>query len=104
MKTKDWFSRFDILRLRRRSTTLLLVSLFLKTICRNHRIKSRTKSKVVATGLVALDMMAGVAFGAQSIWVGTTSSDWFTDSNWLNGVPPTANDTAVLRTTSPFPT
>jgi hypothetical protein len=29
MKTKDWFSRFDLVRLRRQNTTLVLVNLFL---------------------------------------------------------------------------
>ena len=48
MKTKDGFSRCDLLRLRRQSTALLLVNLFLKTICSNHRIKSPRKAAVVA--------------------------------------------------------
>src|SRR5262249_11515492 len=48
MKTKDGFSRCDLLRLRRQSTALLLVNLFLKTICSNHRIKSPRKATVVA--------------------------------------------------------
>ena len=48
MKTKDGFSRCDLLCLRRQSTALLLVNLFLKTICSNHRIKSPRKAAVVA--------------------------------------------------------
>jgi len=103
MKTKDWFARFHLLVVQRQRRPLLLVNLFFRTICRNHRIKSRAKAKIVATGLVALDMiLAGVAFGAD--WTGATSTDWFTGSNWLSGVSPTANDSVVLRTISPFPT
>jgi T5SS/PEP-CTERM-associated repeat protein len=60
MKTKDWFCPFDLLGLRRQSMALLLVNLFWKTNCRSRRIKSRTKAGVVATGLAALNMMAGV--------------------------------------------
>jgi hypothetical protein len=103
MKTKDWFSRFHLIVVRRQRPALLFVNLFSKTIWRNRRIKSCTKAKVVASGLVALDMiLAGVAFGAD--WTGATSTDWFTGSNWVNGVSPTANDTAILRTDSPHTT
>jgi hypothetical protein len=49
MKTKDWFSRFDLLRLRRQSTTLPLVNIFFKTICRYFRIGSPRKARVMAT-------------------------------------------------------
>src|SRR5689334_2798134 len=59
MKTKDWFSRFDLLRLRRQSTALLLVNLFFKIICGNRRIKSRRPIRVVAA------LLAGRWLGTQ---------------------------------------
>jgi T5SS/PEP-CTERM-associated repeat protein len=79
MKTKDWFSRFHLIVVRRQRPALLFVS------------------------LVALDMiLAGIAFGAD--WTGAASTDWFTGSNCVNGVSPTANNTAILRTNSPHTT
>src|SRR5262245_57771660 len=48
MKTKERPSRFDPLRLRRQSATLLLVNLFFNTICKNRRVKSRRPIRVVA--------------------------------------------------------
>ena len=59
----------------------------------NRRIKSRTKAKVVATGVVALNMiLAGVSlgqFGPPNFepttieWTGVTSNDWLTNTNWV---------------------
>jgi hypothetical protein len=67
-------------------------------------LRSRRKAKLMATGLVALNMMAGVAFGQVSKnWIGTTP-DWFTSSNWSpSGVPGPADD-VFLSTVSPSPT
>jgi hypothetical protein len=61
------------------------------------------KAKLMAAGLVALNMMAGVAFGQVSKnWIGTTPN-WFTSSNWSpSGVPGPADD-VFLNTVSPSP-
>jgi hypothetical protein len=59
MKAEDRFSRFDRLGLRPQWTTLPLFDLFSKTICSNSRIKRTRKTKVVATGLAPLNMVAG---------------------------------------------
>jgi hypothetical protein len=59
MKTKDWFSRSDLFGLQRQWTDLPLFNLFFTTTCRNRRIKSRGKAKVVATDLAVLNVMAG---------------------------------------------
>ena len=99
MKTKDW----TLLR-QRQSIALPLVNLFVKTICRNCRIKSRTKAKVVATGLVALKMMAGVAFAQQNVWFGTSSNNWFFPLNWSLSRVPTASDSALINTSFFAPT
>src|SRR5260221_13373279 len=52
--TEERFSRFHLLRLRRQSTALLLVNLFVKTICLKRRIKSRRPVRVEARPLGCL--------------------------------------------------
>jgi hypothetical protein len=68
MKTKDRFSRYDLLRLRWQSTALLLVNLFFKIIC-NRRIKSRRPIRVVAALLAGLCL---VVFAAHAQTIPTT--------------------------------
>jgi hypothetical protein len=76
MKTKDWFSRFDLLRLRRQSTALLLVNLFL----------------------------GAFAAHAQSTF-NNTGSAWSTPGNWTPGVVPNApGATAIFNVPLPGPT
>jgi len=107
MKTKDGFSQFELLRLRWQSTALLLFKPVFKTICNNRRVKSRTTAKVVATGLVALNMMAGVALAqlAQDSWIGSTDSNWFLGKNWSRGQSPMPDyPAAVIGSASPNPT
>jgi T5SS/PEP-CTERM-associated repeat protein len=41
---------------------------------------------------------------AQTFWSGTTSSDWFTGSNWVGGTIPTTAADAILDTIVPNPT
>ncbi|MCC8956343.1 autotransporter domain-containing protein [Bradyrhizobium sp. Pear77] len=53
-------------------------------------------------GLIVLCAASGPAL-AQTVWTGTTSSDWFTPGNWNNGVP-TAGTDAKLDTVTPNPT
>ena len=36
------------------------------------------------------------------IWIGLTSTDWTTGSNWLGGVPPTLTDDALIPPGTPF--
>ena len=61
---------------------------------------------IAATGGV----LAGVAGAtclpayAQTSWIGTTSTDWFTGSNWNTGVVPTPADLVVINTITPNPT
>ncbi|MHC2254160.1 T5SS/PEP-CTERM-associated repeat protein/autotransporter-associated beta strand protein [Bradyrhizobium embrapense] len=52
-------------------------------------------------GLIALCVASDPAF-AQTVWTGTTSTDWFTAGNWSNGVPAAGND-AKLDTVTPNP-
>ena len=89
MKTKDGFSQFELLRLRWQSTALLLFKPVFKTICSHSWIKKRTTAKVLA-GLVALNMMAGVALAqvARNNWIGSTDSNWFLGKNWSSGPDP----------------
>ena len=102
MKTKDGFSQFELLRLRWQSTGLLLFKPVFKTICSHSWINKRTTAKVLA-GLVALEMMAGVAF-AQNTWIGTSGSNWFSPSNWSFSRPPMAQETVLINTSSSAPT
>ena len=53
-------------------------------------------------GLNVLCAASDPAF-AQTVWTGTTSTDWFTPGNWNNGVP-TAGTDAKLDTVTPNPT
>jgi hypothetical protein len=68
MKTKDWFSRFDPLRLRRQGAALLPVNLFFNTICGNRRIKSRRPHRVVAA------LLAGLCLGVFAAHAQTTQT------------------------------
>ncbi|HLG45783.1 MAG TPA: autotransporter domain-containing protein [Reyranella sp.] len=42
--------------------------------------------------------------GAQSIWTGNTSSDWFIGGNWQSGTVPTPGSSAFIDTIAPNPT
>src|SRR5271166_3181884 len=105
MKTKDWFSQFELLRLRWQSTALLLFKPVFKTICSHSWINKRTTAKVVATGLVALNMMAGVGLAqlARNNWIGSTDSNWFLGKNWSRNTIPTLDYAAVIGSATGFP-
>jgi len=43
------------------------------------------------------------AYGASEyVWVGVTSSDWNTGSNWSNGLVPTINNNVIIPASTPF--
>src|SRR5271166_948606 len=95
----------DSFPLWRQSVALLRANLSFDTICNNRRVKSRTTAKVVATGLVALNMMAGVALAqlARNNWIGSTDSNWFLGKNWSRGQIPTLDYAAVIGSATGFP-
>jgi hypothetical protein len=37
--------------------------------------------------MLALALAAATPVRAQTVWTGTTSTDWFTSTNWTAGVP-----------------
>jgi hypothetical protein len=51
-------------------------------------------------------VLARDSFAVSSVWKTTGTSDWFTASNWTNGVPQSAGDTATFSSASfgTFPT
>ena len=65
--------------------------------------RSLRKAGVIAIGLVALSMMAGVAFG-QATWTGATSTDWFTNSHWSTGNVPRGGRRGHCRPSSALST
>jgi T5SS/PEP-CTERM-associated repeat protein len=74
-----------------------------RAIGTNHR--SRVRTLVSSTALVAVSTLFAPAMPAQAQtnWTGTTSTNWFTGSNWDNGVP-TPGVVARLDTITPNPT
>jgi hypothetical protein len=80
--TKERFSRFHLLRLRRQSTTLLLVNLFFKTICGNRRIKSRRPVRVLAALLAWLSLGPFAAYARDFFWHTPSGGDWGFNGNW----------------------
>jgi hypothetical protein len=95
MKTKDWFSRFDLLRLRRQSIALPLVNLFFKTTYRLAEVEDRRKTKLLAPFLpsLCLSTLAAHAQVVNAIWTGTESLDWVNPLNWNPTGPPTETAT-----------
>jgi hypothetical protein len=73
MKTKDRFSRFDLLRLRRQSTALLVANLFL-----------------------------GVFAAHAQTWTGSAGIGvWNSNPNWSTGVFPNSSTAVATFTTNP---
>jgi autotransporter-associated beta strand protein len=96
--TKERFSRFHLLRLRRQCTTLLLVNLFLKTICGNRRIKSRRPVRVLAALLAWLSLGPFAAYATDFFWHTPSGGDWGFNGNWSGGPhPETFSDTASFN-------
>ena len=96
--TEERFSRFHLLRLRRQSTTLLLVNLFFKTICWNRRIKSRRPVRVLAALLAWLSLGPFAAYATDFFWHTPSGGDWGFDGNWSGGPhPETFSDTASFN-------
>src|SRR4029077_9186011 len=92
--TKERFSRFHLLRLRRQSTTFLLVNLFFKTICWNRRIKSRRPVRVLAALLAWLSLGPFAAYATDFFWHTPSGGDWGFNGNWSGGPhPETFSDT-----------
>src|SRR5260370_4953631 len=54
--------------------------------------------------IATVQIVAFVPADAQAFWSGTTSSDWFTGSNWVGGTIPTTAADAILDTIVPNPT
>lgn len=54
-----------------------------------------------STALILL--AAGNPVSGQTTWTGAVDDDWDTAGNWSTGVVPTAADTVVVDSTSPFP-
>jgi outer membrane autotransporter protein len=54
--------------------------------------------------IATVQIVAFVPAHAQTFWSGTTSSDWFTGSNWVGGTIPTTAADAILDTIVPNPT
>src|SRR6266545_3907085 len=72
----------------------------------NHRNRMRVLAS--STALVAVSTLAlfapALPAQAQTSWTGTTSTNWFTISNWTAGVPTGGGDTAIIDTVTPRPT
>jgi autotransporter-associated beta strand protein len=97
MNAMDWFSRFELLHLRRQSTAFLLVNLFFKTICRNRPIKSRQKAGLLAALLAWLCVGPFAAHANPFFWQRDSGGDWFGNGNWSGGPHPTSfSDTATF--------
>ena len=67
------------------------------------RVRLRPSAVLVCSVIATVQISALRPAQAQSNWIGTTSSDWFTGGNWQNGVP-TSITNAVLDTIVPNPT
>jgi len=52
----------------------------------------------------AVTVVSAPTAHAQTVWDGSTSTDWFTASNWSTNAVPTAADAAIIATISPNPT
>jgi T5SS/PEP-CTERM-associated repeat protein len=67
--------------------------------------RRRRHATALRTALLASSALVAAALPAQSQtnWTGVTSTDWFTASNWDNGVPP-SNGLATINTVTPNPT
>jgi outer membrane autotransporter protein len=93
----DWFSRFDILHLRRQSTAFLLVNFSYKTICSNPWIISRRKARVLGALLAGLCLGGFTAHANPFFWQRDSGGDWFGNGNWSGGPHPTSfSDTATF--------
>src|SRR5260221_13285293 len=79
--TEERFPRFHLLRLRRQSTTLLLVNLFFKTIFWNRRIKSRRPGRELAGLLAWLSLGPLSAHGPEYVWTHARGGDWGFDGD-----------------------
>src|SRR4029077_20441563 len=88
--TKERFSRFHLLRLRRQSTTLLLVNLFFKRICWNSRIQSRRPMRVLTALLAWLSLGPLAAHARDFIWHTPSGGLWGDNGNWSGGPHPTS--------------
>src|SRR5260221_13271764 len=86
--TEERFPRFHLLRLRRQSTTLLLVNLFFKTICWNRRIKSRRPVRVLAALLAWLSLGPFAAHATGFFWPTASGGDWGFVGNCSGGAHP----------------
>jgi T5SS/PEP-CTERM-associated repeat protein len=74
-----------------------------RAIGNNHR--NRVHALVSSTALVAVSTLFAPAMPAKAQnWTGATSTDWFTGSNWDNGIVPTAGVNVMLDTVNPNPT
>lgn len=69
----------------------------------NQRILPLRLSALGTSSLVALSLLAVTPSSRATDWTGTTSTDWFTGTNWSAGVP-TSGSTVFVDTTSPNPT
>jgi outer membrane autotransporter protein len=67
-------------------------------------LKTTKQRLVVATGVVALNIiLTGIVFG-QTTWTGNVSSDWLVPGNWSPATVPTAADNVTINTNTPHPT
>src|SRR6266511_1631412 len=77
-----------------------------RAVGNNHR--DRMRALASSTALVAVSTLAlfapALPAQAQTSWTGTTSTNWFTISNWTAGVPTGGGDTAIIDTVTPRPT
>ena len=64
---------------------------------------SLTALLIGSTALAGVALPTSVRAGT-SQWLGTTSTDWYTPSNWLPAALPTAADDVTVDSTSPHPT
>lgn len=51
---------------------------------------------------IAIEKAPGDFYCASTVWTGTTSTDWFTASNWATGLLPTCADNVVIPASAPF--
>ena len=68
------------------------------------RVGLRPSAVLVCSVIATVQIVTLVPAHAQTFWSGTTSSDWFTGSNWVGGTIPTTAADAILDTIVPNPT